>query len=161
MPIQSRPTLLNLPRELRQHILGYVFEDALEKDNRFNTLIREPRLESYRSRHFFARDFPPSDDETYELKRFIRHMRSIFSIFKGKWTKFDTANIHAPNIFGAATLVSGISKEIADDMRFVLGQALNSLERMQEIEMAREEMKGDPKERSRRAKDAWITWGEM
>jgi hypothetical protein len=39
MPLQSRPCLLNLPRELRQQVITYVFEDALTKDIRLNDFL--------------------------------------------------------------------------------------------------------------------------
>lgn len=38
------PTLTTIPRELRQHILEYVFADMMEKDLKFNfrPLVRRP-----------------------------------------------------------------------------------------------------------------------
>lgn len=42
----SPPTLQTLPRELRQLILGYTFEDAIKKDLRLNSYLRYCGIET-------------------------------------------------------------------------------------------------------------------
>lgn len=98
MPLQSRPTLLNLPRELHQHIIGYIFEDALEKDNRFNTLLREPRLAYRRLRAHATPD--RREDQIY--------FNYMYSLFGRKGAKFDAAKIYAPTVSEAAMLVLSV-----------------------------------------------------
>lgn len=155
MSLPSRPTLLNIPRELRQHILGYVFEDVIDMDNRFNGLLREPRLTYYRSRNF-GRCGYRRDENDGEAR--IHNILYLHSLFGGKWLKFDAANIYAPNIFRTAELVFAVNVEMADDVRYVLNQALRSLGRMQELAIAQDVPESESKRRVVMNYTAWRRW---
>ncbi|QDS76442.1 hypothetical protein FKW77_004503 [Venturia effusa] len=156
MLIQSRSSLLDLPLEIRQHILGYIFEDALQKDNRFNNLIREPRLTEY-----YTRDRSTGRGSAPTILALLGAFRAdadnvfLYSLFGATGATFDAANVHAPSIFQTATLIASTNDQLAGDMIYVLSQTLDSLERMQETEMNRTKFKGSE---LRRQESVWVAW---
>ncbi|KAE9964837.1 hypothetical protein BLS_008039 [Venturia inaequalis] len=111
MPLQSRPFLLDLPRELRQDILDYVFEDALEKDNRLNEFLRN------------------------DLRSCIRFPRlpSVLSAQLDclRWFQFDPKKIYAPHIHGLATTLTSVHPEIAVDALFIIRCSLTVFDKEQ------------------------------
>jgi hypothetical protein len=118
MPLQSRPFLLGLPRELRQQIVGYVFEDALAKDIRLNSFLRQ----DFRHKLRFSKLPMP-------LKQLLTRTR---------WLQYKPSKTYAPHICALARILVSVHPEFAGDVPFVLNTALVTFEKHQKTEMDNE-----------------------
>ncbi|QDS74023.1 hypothetical protein FKW77_008970 [Venturia effusa] len=101
----SPPTLLTIPRELRQHILKYAFDDAGERDLRLNEFLRG----SIAGRTHYWSNHPI-------LNEFAR----------GSWNNKEieyTGPAFFPNLYGLAVDLRSAIPELFDDMMFVLAGA--------------------------------------
>jgi hypothetical protein len=123
MPLQSRPYLLKLPRELRQQVIGYLFDDALAEDKYLNDFLRN------------------------ELRRVVRFsklpstLRELLT--RIRWYKFNSARIYAPCVYKVADLLASLHPEMAGDVLFVLSVALKGFEEDQKARMELEYLSKD------------------
>jgi len=99
-----RPSLLSIPRELRQMILAYAFEDAISKDVSFNIYKHKIRLYICTSRH---------------------HVNELFFGLLGTFVRRKFA---APHIHKLAKNLISVNPQLVDDVRFVLKKTLDSFE---------------------------------
>lgn len=109
MPPPTRLFLLNLPRELRQHILSYVFEDAVEKDNLLNDFLR--------------------NDLRHSVK--FSKLPTVLSghLARVRWLEFDPKKIYAPHIYNLANNLTSDHPEVATNVPFVLTVAMAAFEK--------------------------------
>lgn len=121
MALQSRLSFLDLPRELRQHIIGYAFKDAAAKDHKFNDMIREPRLFYYLPRARDGEEYNSSPEDRALAK-------ALGSIFGRRWFKFESSKIYAPNVSELATKLCSTHFEVVDDVLFIFEKTLKSFE---------------------------------
>lgn len=133
MPLPSRPFLLDLPRELRQHILSYVFEDAIEQDIHLNNFLRNDLRKDMR----------------------LSKITSVLSqqLTRVRWLEFDSKKIYAPHIHDTAAILMSIQPEIADDLPFVSRLALDVFQKIQEEVMEREFLPDGDKGRAKHMVD--------
>jgi hypothetical protein len=109
-------SLLDLPRELRQQILAYAFEDTVEKDIRLNMYLRFYILPGY-----YINDTP----DWFEKLLLQDQGRAI-----DDWSCVDIAKLHtfAPNIQKLASATSRLDPQLREDLTFVLKEHLIKLE---------------------------------
>jgi hypothetical protein len=108
--MSSPLTLQDLPRELRQQILFFVFEDAIVQDVKFNMQIRRWFRDSYL--------------ELPSIRKTLLHSHPKFVDAKTPLTPC----IRMPRMGTLASIFSSISREIAQDVSFVLEKSLGSFE---------------------------------
>ncbi|KAE9988371.1 hypothetical protein EG328_011131 [Venturia inaequalis] len=106
----SPPTLLTIPRELRQHILGYAFDDACEKDAKINDFLRY--IHATESKLPFCSQRPG--------------LRQLFNGPRSIETNERPGPAFFPNLYHLALVLRLAIPELRDDMLYVLENALSA-----------------------------------
>jgi hypothetical protein len=109
-------SILDLPRELRQQILAYALESAIEKDMKFNMYLRFYTLPGY---------IMPATPNWFEKLLLKDQGESV-----DDWNQVDLneLNVFAPNIHEAASTLSNIHPQLIGDLPFVLKGCLTVFE---------------------------------
>jgi len=141
MPLQSRPCLLNLPRELRQQVITYLFDDALAKDIRLNDFLRNDLRCEMR--------FSKLPDALRELLTSVR------------WLQFDPAKIYSPSVDEVASMLTSVHPQMADDVPFVLNVTLKAFEQDLKSVMDREFLSRNDQKRAARIMDQKLFQDEI
>lgn len=109
----SPPTLVTIPRELRQHIFWFAIEDAANEDLKLNAMLRK----------LVNRIFDP---KLLHLDRYTKFegLLRCNSYHEGEYKLTE----YAPNMCAVALAVRSALPELEEDVNFVLENALSEFE---------------------------------
>lgn len=112
------PSFLDLPRELRQMILGYTFENAIADDLRLNQMLKESWL------HFYSRR-PQRDGPGFVCDFWTWTTQQHLSCCSGI---IDWKKSYAVHISKWGKLLYSVHSDLTDDVSYTLCKALDRFE---------------------------------